>query len=70
MDTLEHSVASDPNPSAGLGRVCQDMSLGTLDIEKGASTPEKAESLGQTRVSLVLCCVSANKAKNRWRSFR
>lgn len=45
MDTLEHSVASGPSSSAGLGRVCQDMSLGTLDIEKDARTLEKAESL-------------------------
>lgn len=46
MDALEHSVASDPNPSAGLGRVCQDVSLGTLDVENGAGAPGKAESLG------------------------
>lgn len=46
MDALEHSVASDPNPSAGLGEVCQDVSLGTLDVENGAGAPGKAESLG------------------------
>ena len=66
MDALEHSVASDPNPSAGLGRACQDVSLGTLDVEKGAGAPETAESSGQTRITSVLRCVSANKAKNRW----
>ena len=58
MDALEHSVASDPNPSAGLGRGCQDVSLGTLDVEKGAGAPETAESLGQTRITPVLRCVS------------
>jgi hypothetical protein len=46
MDALEHSVASDSNPSAGLGSVCQDVSLGTLDVEKDAGAPETAESLG------------------------
>jgi len=70
MDASEHSIALDPNPSAGLGRVCQDVSLGTLDVEKGVDAPEKAESLGQTRITPVLRCVSANKAKNRWRNFR
>ena len=69
MDALEHSVASDLNHSAGLERVCQDVSLGTLDVEEGAGALENAESLGQTRVTPVLCCVSVNKAKNRWRSF-
>jgi len=63
MDALEHSVASDPNPSAGLGRVCQDVSLGTLDVEKGAGAPEKPGSPSQIRVTPVLCCVLANKAK-------
>lgn len=46
MDALENSVASDPNPSARLGRACQDGSLGTLDVEKGAGAPETAESSG------------------------
>lgn len=63
MNTIEHSVASDTNPSAGLGGVRQDASITTLDVEKGARAPEKAESLGQTRAAPIPCYKLTNDQK-------